>query len=74
MSEKDRQFAYGLAKSRTGRASEIKELLSIENNEYTTYRNRLSKRGIVTKKNPEYIAFSLPLFGDFAVKSYEMWP
>ena len=47
MSSGDRKLAYGIAKSATDKASEIKTILEIENNEYTPYRDRLVKRGIL---------------------------
>lgn len=70
LSGKDKQFLYGVASSRNGKASEIKEILGIANNEYTPYRDRLIKRGILNGNEHGTLMFSLPLFEDYVRSNY----
>ncbi|MBR5648214.1 ATP-binding protein [Pseudobutyrivibrio sp.] len=70
LSSGDRKLAYGIAKSETGKASEIKAELSIENNEYTPYRDRLIKRGIIDGSEHGHLKFILPLFEQYVLNNY----
>ena len=71
MSRGDRRLAYGIAKSKSGKSSEIKEILNISSNEYNPYRDRLKKKGIINAEEHGYISFILPLFEDFVIRCYE---
>ncbi|MBQ9360910.1 MAG: ATP-binding protein [Lachnospiraceae bacterium] len=71
MSAGDRKLAYGLANSKTGKAKEIKDFLAISNNEYTPYRDRLVKRGILDGSEHGYIKFTLPLFEEYVLRNYD---
>ncbi len=66
----DKKLAYGIAKSPNGKANEIKEILSIENNEYTPYRDRLIKRGILDGSEHGRLKFILPLFESYVLNNY----
>ncbi|MBR5952986.1 MAG: AAA family ATPase [Pseudobutyrivibrio sp.] len=70
LSSGDRKLAYGIAKSETGKASEIKAELSIKNNEYTPYRDRLIKRGIIDGREHGHLKFILPLFEQYVLNNY----
>ncbi len=70
MSAGDKKLAYGIAKSETGKAKEIKEELGIENNEYTPYRDRLVKRGLVDGSEHGRLKFTLPLFERYVINNY----
>lgn len=70
MSSGDRKLAYGIAKSDTGKASEIKTILEIKNNEYTPYRDRLVKRGILDGSEHGHLKFILPLFEQYVLANY----
>jgi len=67
MSEGDRKLAYGAARSERGKAKEIKELSGLSDNEYSVYRDRLVKRGILDGSTHGYVEFTLPLFEEFVV-------
>ena len=67
MSEGDRKLAYGAARSERGKAKEIKELSGFSDNEYSVYRDRLVKRGILDGSTHGYVEFTLPLFEEFVV-------
>lgn len=73
MSSGDRRFAYGVAKSKTGKAKDVKELTSLADNEYSVYRDRLIKRGIINGSEHGYVKFTLPLFDDYIIRFTEYW-
>jgi len=70
MSSVDKKLAYGIANVPSGKASEIKKFLDIENNQYTPYRDRLIKRGLIDGSQYGYIRFTLPLFEDYVLFNY----
>ena len=70
LSATDKEFAFAIAKSKSGKASEIKKLLNIENNKYTPYRDRLLKRGLIDGSQHGYISFILPLFEEYVIQMY----
>ncbi|MBQ7563868.1 MAG: ATP-binding protein [Lachnospiraceae bacterium] len=72
MSEIDRRLAYGAAKAENGRAKEIKALMEISDDEYSVYRDRLIKRGILDGSKRGYIRFTLPLFDEYVVFTYDI--
>ena len=71
LSQRDRLIVYGIAKSETGKAEEIKMITGIKHNEYSPYRDRLLKRGIIRDEGYGYISLVLPFFGEYAVRMYE---
>lgn len=71
MSSGDRKFAYGVAKSKNGKAKEIKDLTSMADNEYSVYRNRLVKRGVLDGSEHGYVRFTLPMFEEYIVRIME---
>lgn len=66
LSNKDKQLAYGIAKSKTGKANDIKRIANFSDDEYSVYRNRLIKQGIANGDNYGFLKFSLPFFDSFA--------
>ena len=70
MSEGDKRLAYGIAKSEDGKAKNIKDILDMRDNEYSPYRDRLIKKGIVVSKSHGYVSFTLPLFEQYVLRNY----
>ena len=70
MSEGDRRLAYGVARSKSGKAKDIKSIASISDNEYSVYRDRLVKRGILDGSTHGYVKFTLPMFEEYATYMY----
>lgn len=70
MSAGDRKFAYGVAKSEDGKAKEIKKILSLADNEYSPYRDRLVKRGILIGEEYGRVRFSLPMFEEYVIRNF----
>ncbi len=72
MSQGDRKFAYSLARTETGKAKDIKIKGSFADNEYSVYRDRLIKRGIITGNEHGFVRFTLPLFDEYVIRCVEM--
>ena len=72
MSAGDRRFAYGVAMSETGKAKDIREILNIKDNEYSPYRIRLIKQGILDGEEHGVVRFILPLFDEFVIYNYSL--
>ena len=71
MSANDRKLAYGIAKSKNGKVSEVREILGMETNEFNPYRKRLIRRGIINGEERGYVRFTLPMFADFVKDIYD---
>ena len=70
MSEGDRKLAYGVARSESGKAKDIKSLASISDNEYSVYRDRLVKRGVLDGSTHGYVRFTIPMFEEYVIYMY----
>lgn len=62
LSSNDRKLLLALAKSKTGKASEIREASGMNSGTYSVYRNRLLRKGIVESSEHGKMQFTLPLF------------
>ncbi len=71
MSGKDRQIAYAVAKSTSGKTSEIMGLAGTTNSEFSPYRKRLIKSGLLDGNEYGRLRFTLPLFEEFVIVNYE---
>ena len=67
---KEKFVAYGIARSEHGKTKEIREILKMESNEFSPYRERLSKRNLINTEETGYISFTLPLFDKFILNNY----
>lgn len=70
-SKGDRKILYGIAETKSGKISEIRDLLGIETNQFNPYRKRLIKRGLISGEERGYVRFTLPFFGEFVTDNYE---
>ncbi|MBR1629601.1 MAG: ATP-binding protein [Lachnospiraceae bacterium] len=70
MSERDKKMAYGIARSKTGRIKEVRELLGIESNQFNPYRKRLINKGVVNGSRHGFVVFSLPFFERYVLENY----
>ena len=68
MSAGDRRLVLGVSRSTDGKAKSIKELCSMTDSEYSVYRDRLLKRGVLTGNGHGYVQFTLPLFEKYALQ------
>ncbi|MBO4373846.1 MAG: ATP-binding protein [Lachnospiraceae bacterium] len=65
LSEGDKKLACAVAASENGRAKEIKSISGLSDNEYSVYRDRLVKRGILDGSTHGYVEFTLPMFEEY---------
>ena len=68
LSSGDRKLALGVARSEDGKAKSIKELCGMTDSEYSVYRDRLLKRGVLAKNGHGYVQFTLPLFEKYVMR------
>lgn len=71
LSGKDRDVVRAMASAEDGKVEHIREAASMSSNEFSVYRSRLLKRGLVTSDQFGYLKLTLPRFGEFAVQYAE---
>ena len=69
LSAADRKAALALARTESGKVFDIREKLNMEPNEFSPYRERLIRKGVVYSPEWGVIRFSLPLFGEFVTEN-----
>ena len=70
MSNGDKKILYGIAKSKDGKISDVREKLGIGTNEFNPYRKRLITKGVIDGNDRGYVRFTLPLFEKFVIENY----
>lgn len=70
MSATDQRVAYGIATAGTGKISDIRALLHMTSNQFTPYRQRLIRKGLIDGSVHGYVTFTLPLFDEFVRERY----
>ena len=70
LSQKDRQFVYAIAIAEERKASKIKEVLSLRQNEFSPYRKRLIEKGIIESVSHGVVDFTLPYFDEYVARKY----
>ena len=70
LSENDRRVVHAIARSGTGKVSDVRALLGMETNQFNPYRARLIKRGLVDGSTRGYVRLTLPLFDRYAIENY----
>lgn len=71
LSEKDKEVAYGIARSRTGQTAEVREILGMQPNQFNPYRKRLIKKGLVNGEKRGFVKFTLPYFEQYVQNQEE---
>lgn len=72
LSAKDKTVARAIAESDSGNVRQIREALNMTTNEFNPYRSRLKKKGIVQSVEYGSIAFTLPYFGEYVRRTYDV--
>ena len=70
LSEKDRILAKGIAEAETGTVREIAERAGFSQQEFSPYRKRLIRKGIVDTSERGKLRFSLPLFDEYVMDQF----
>ncbi len=69
LSATDKRICFGIAKSETGKISEIRSILDMETNNFNPYRKRLIRKGIIQGDTYGYVSFVLPMFETFVLEN-----
>ena len=69
LSEKDKKITYAISQPETGRVRDIREKLGMESNEFSPYKKRLIRKGIIGEED-SYARFVLPLFDEYVKENY----
>ena len=69
LSAKDKQVAYGIAKSESPKIKEIRQELHMETNEFNPYRKRLIRKGILNGDERGMVYFTLPCFEEYVMEN-----
>ncbi len=67
LSERDREVSRAIANSTDGRIQGIRASLDMASNQFSPYRDRLIRKGIVDGSMHGYLSFTLPLFNEFVL-------
>lgn len=72
MSEKDKLIVGVMAKYGFNKVDKLREKLNMTSNEFTVYRKRLIKKGIVAGRTYGVVEFTLPRFGEFVNRNFDV--
>ena len=56
---------WALTQTEDGSVSKIKEILNMKSNEFSPYRERLIRKGVILGEDRGNIRFTLPLFAEY---------
>ena len=70
LSSVDKKVVNAIASSKTGKIADIRKNLSMESNEFSPYRDRLIKKGLINGDERGRVSFTLPLFEKFVIANY----
>lgn len=64
----DRKFLLGVATKDTIKTAELLEITGFKKNEYTVYRERLKRKGLINVDKRGYISMKLPRFSEYLLQ------
>ena len=65
LSELDRKVFWAISQSSGGKVEEIREMIGMDSNKFTVYRNRLLKKGLVSSPSYGVLKLTIPRFDVF---------
>jgi len=68
VSQKDKIVLEAIAKSEETKVSNIRETINFDSNEFTVYRSRLMRKGIIYSPSYGCVGFALPRFREFVLR------
>lgn len=68
LSPKDREVIKAMAGSEENRVADLLEKTGMSSSLFSTYRDRLSKKGLINTQKYGYVSLSLPRFREYAVR------
>ncbi|WP_304427316.1 hypothetical protein [uncultured Adlercreutzia sp.] len=72
LSRGDRRVLYGIAQVHSGSIAEIRELLNMTSNEFSPYRQRLMRKGVISGDERGYVRILLPFFDQYVLANYDL--
>ena len=72
LSGKDQEVLYAIANTPDGSVASIRKLLNMTSSQFTPYRTRLIRKGIIEGETYGYVRFVLPLFDQFILANYDL--
>ena len=72
LSREDRKVLYGIACTPGGEVKNIREKLHMTSNQFTPYRTRLIRKGIISGEVYGVVKFELPLFDQFVLENGDL--
>lgn len=66
LSQKDREVAQAIALTPSSQVRDIRAQLGMASNQFSPYRDRLARAGLVTTAEYGHLTFSLPFFAEYA--------
>lgn len=67
----DKKFLLGVASKDTIKTAELLEITGLKKNEYTVYRDRLNKKGLINVDKRGFISMKLPRFSEYLMRMAE---
>lgn len=71
LSPKDKEVMRELAKDEKLKVKELREKLSMSSPEFSVYRSRLKRKGLISTDDYGYVALALPRFGQYVLSLWE---
>lgn len=72
LSATDRRVLMGVADEGSGQISAIRECLGMKPNEFSPYRSRLTRKGVLNGDTHGYVTMALPFFREFVLENYDI--
>ena len=71
LSRGDRRVLHAMAVVKTGKVSDIRSYLGASSNEFSPYRQRLIRKGLISGEGRGYVEFTLPAFDEYALANFD---
>lgn len=72
LSPGDKKVAYAIAKTKSGKIQDVREVLNMDTNCFNPYRKRLIRKGILNGEERGFVHFTIPLFDVFVLENYSL--
>lgn len=69
LSEKDQLILIAMSKADSTKVEAIRDQISMDSNNFTVYRKRLLKKGVIVVSSYGHLEFSLPRFKEFVLRN-----
>lgn len=69
LSQKDKDILYAMTHSNSLKVEDIRKEIDMKSNDFTVYRKRLMKKGVLRSPSYGYLEFSLPRFKEYVARS-----